>query len=488
MRRLIVPLIVVMGVAAGPASAAAPAPFTAGQGEKPTLTVDSAGTAWVAWNQRTDPLSNKVVVCRVPRGARACAATSEVVPGQEAFAPPRIFVTGPNQLALITSRCCYTGPNRTQLYTSADGGATWSGPTQVGTLDPSGDAVLGPGNAISVVTDTVTGATNFQRVPLDGSAAPATHTKIGTDEYGGTIALYNGRPVVAYWDFSSGQPSHMDFTAWSGTGDIADASTWSAPALIGDGEATRLASGPSGMFLLDKHQNAAGKSYWETRRFDGTTFGAPATVPGSETFTERGELTQDGSGRTLVLWVDTGTLKGSLSTAGGAFSAAKALLVGESDILGPEAQAAPDGGGWVTFVDGPNVRVFPLDLAGMGALYRGPVVATGDTVGDTVLTLTTPKACVPPGSRIVARLKVAKARIKNRSKGAGRLKVKVASVNFMVDGKVRVRDRKAPFAATLVIGAPVAGSTHEVRARIFLKVKHGPARTRSIRSSFKICG
>ena len=148
MRRLLLPalLIAALGaLTAAPAGAAVPRPFTAGQGEKPTLTVDSSGTAWVAYNKKIDNLSNKVVVCRVPRGATACAAQTEELPGEEAFSPPRIFVTGPNQLALISTRCCYTGPSRTQLYTSSDGGATWSAPVLAGSLEPSGDAILGPG-------------------------------------------------------------------------------------------------------------------------------------------------------------------------------------------------------------------------------------------------------------------------------------------------------------------------------------------------------
>ena len=69
-----------------------------------------------------------------------------------------------------------------------------------------------------------------------------------------------------------------------------------------------------------------------------------------------------------------------------------------------------------------------------------------------------------------------------------RSKVKVASVNFLVDGKLRFADKKAPFAATLIIGELKAGSTHQVRAKVFLKVKHGPARSRSIGSTFKVCG
>ncbi len=488
MRRALVLAVLLATVVIAPAAVAAPQPFTAGQGERPTLTVDAAGTAWVAFNQKIDGLSNKVVVCRVPRGATACAATASIMPGEEAFAPPRIFVTGPSQLSLITTRCCYAAANRTQLYTSTDAGATWTGPVLAGSLDPSGDAILGPGNAISVVTATVTGATNYQRVPLDGSPAPTVATKIGIDEYGGTIGYFSGRPVVAYYDFDSGAPYHLDFTAFNGTGDVADPGAWSAQAPIGPGSQPRLAGGPSGLVLLSR-QNKLTDGAWETRRFDGTAFSAPATIPGSTTSDSTGELTQDPSGRVLALWNDSAALKGSVSTGGGPFAAAQTFLSSEvGGFIGLEAQAAADGKGFATWKANDDIRVYPLDLAGQGALYRGPVQQTQDTVGDTVLTLATPKACVSPSSRIVARLAVAKAKVKNRASGKGRLKVKVASVNFLVDGKLRVADKRAPFAATLIIGALKAGSTHQVRAKVFLKVKHGPARSRSIRSTFKICG
>jgi hypothetical protein len=473
--------------AAAPAGAAVPKPFTAGTGSQPTLTVDASGTGWVAWNQKIDGLTNKVVICRVPRGGSACAATSTVVPGDTGYAPPRIFVTGPNQLALITNRCCYGGPNRTQLYTSADGGATWSAPVLAGSLDTSGDAILGPGNAISVVTDTVTGGTNYQRVPLDGSPAPTTAAHIGADEYGGTIGFFSGRPVVAYYDFLAGGPYHLDFTAYSGTGDIADPSTWSAQAAIGPGSLPRLAGGTSGLFLLSKQNSVAVPTGWETRKFDGTTFGTPATIPGSTSGNRAGELTQDPSGRVLALWSDVNTLKGSTSTGGGAFSAARTFVSDEADFQGLEAQTAADGTGFAVWKAVDNIRVYPLALGGQGTLYTGPTRQTKDTVGDTLLTLTTPKSCVPPGSRIVARLRVAKARTKKRATGKGRLKVKVSRVNFLVDGKLKVADRKAAFSATLVIGALKPGSSHQVRAKIFLKVTHGPARSRSIRSTFKIC-
>lgn len=487
MPRLVVLAVLGALVVAAPASAAAPKAFTAGTGSQPTLTVDASGTGWVAWNQKIDGLTNKVVVCRVPKGGSACAATSTVTPGDNGYAPPRIFVTGPNQLALITNRCCYTGPNKTQLYTSADGGATWSAPVLAGSLDTSGDAILGPGNAISVVTDTVTGGTNYQRVPLDGSVAPTTASHIGADEYGGTIGLFNGRPVVAYYDFPSGGAYHLDFTAYSGTGDIADPSTWSAQAALGPGSLPRLAGGPSGLVLLNKQNSVADPTGWETRKFDGTTFGAPTTIPGSTTPNTAGELTQDPSGRVLALWKDGTTLKGSTSTGGGAFSAGRAFVSDEAEFQGIEAQTAADGTGFATWKAVDNIRVYPLALGGEGTLYTGPTRQTKDTIGDTLLTLSTPKACVPPQSRIVARLRVAKSRIKQKSTGTGRLKVKVSRVNFLVDGKLRVGDRKAPFSATLVIGALKAGSTHQVRAKVFLKVRHGPARSRSIRSTFRIC-
>jgi hypothetical protein len=94
---------------------------------------------------------------------------------------------------------------------------------------------------------------------------------------------------------------------------------------------------------------------------------------------------------------------------------------------------------------------------------------------------------VPTGSTIVARLFVKASKTKRKAHGKGRLKVKVRQVDFSLDGAVKVHDKRKAFAATLTLAGATAGSTHQLRAKVFLKVKHGPPRSRSIRSSFEIC-
>src|SRR6187551_1968199 len=60
----------------GAAAAATPKPFTldpASGAAKPTIAVDSSGTAHVAWNLNNPGVADDTIAyCRVPRGKRAC--------------------------------------------------------------------------------------------------------------------------------------------------------------------------------------------------------------------------------------------------------------------------------------------------------------------------------------------------------------------------------------------------------------------------------
>jgi hypothetical protein len=72
-------------------------------------------------------------------------------------------------------------------------------------------------------------------------------------------------------------------------------------------------------------------------------------------------------------------------------------------------------------------------------------------------------------------------------KPKGHVVVKVGRVSFFVDGRLRVQDKRAPFRATIVLRRLRRGSTHQLRAKVFLRVHHGPRRSRSIRNTFQIC-
>jgi hypothetical protein len=472
------PIAAVFALAPAAPSQAAVAPITAGPGEHPTVAVDGAGTGYVAWNERSGPNANVVRVCKIPRGATACTPLATFSPeGEDILGHPFVFVLPGNGLAVISNRCCFSEQpgSRTYLFTSGDGGATWSQPVLIGTLSPSGDAALGPDGALDVVTDTTTGGIVFQHAPL-GAPPTTSEALVGPQyPYGGTIAFDGATPIVAFYDIDNSGTSHVAFTRWSGSGDINDASTWAPPAPIEVGDSTRLAGGASGVFLMDQ-VGTPGQRQYLVRKLAGGGFGAPVKVGPPENG-YMNHLAQDAGGMLHAVWRRNGspaTLRYATAPDGVHWNPAVDVVSDES-IFNLRAAAAPDHRGWVVYDQNGDqgvVRVAPLEY---------PTVQNRSvTVGSDVITLQTPQGCVS-SSTLVARLFV------RSRKPKGHVVVKVGRVSFFVDGRLRVQDKRAPFRATIVLRRLRRGSTHQLRAKVFLRVHHGPRRSRSIRNTFQIC-
>jgi hypothetical protein len=469
-------LLVLLALAVAPASAdAANIAFPVGTGDMPQLAVDGSGTAFVVWNRKTGGLTNVVDFCKVPRGQQRCSASLELTADQESFSPPHVFLTGPSTVKIISTRCCYTGPNQTMMFTSTDGGASFGAPQLIGSLDASGDAILGPGNVAYVVTDTVTGATNEQALALDGGAPTTSIAKLTDDEYGGTVGLFNNNPVVAFWDFDSTTPNHVDFAAYKGSGSPNDPANWTPSAPVGPGSSTRIASGPHGLFLM--YQNGSpGQEHYYVRKYDGTSFGAPVDISGQETGYVN-DFFEDGSGRLHALWrMNPGFVRYTTSTDGAHWSAVT-TLDDQGTLGGPfslQEALAPDSQGFGVFDQNTGegtIKVFPI----------APNEEHTATVGTDVITLQTPGGCVAPGT-ITAILSV------RSKKPKGHVVVKVGRVDFSVDGKLRKTVTHAPFRAVIKITGLKAGSKHKIRARAQIRVHHGPKRFKSIVNGFTICG
>ena len=94
-----------------------------------------------------------------------------------------------------------------------------------------------------------------------------------------------------------------------------------------------------------------------------------------------------------------------------------------------------------------------------------------------------PSGCVAPGSTFKVTLTWSK------QKRKGNRFVKVRRADFYIGSKRVKIDKKAPFTQTLTVTASAKpGSTISLRARAYIKVKHGKSPTKSIRSSIKVCG
>jgi hypothetical protein len=474
---LALPLTLALALAFSASAAASPGATQIGIGRAPTVAVDGAGTGYFAWNHHLAGLEDAVELCVLPRGASACSNTVELRPGGSTFSPPYVFVPSPGVVWVLAAN--QPSPDATLLYVSNDGGKSFGAPTPVGGLAPSGDAILGPGPAISVVTDVVTGTTNFQRDATDGSAT-GRGTSIGTDEYGGTIGLFMGQPVVAYWDFNSGVPNHVDYTAYKGSGDYNSAASWTAPAPVAAGSNTRIASGPAGLFLM--YQSDAPHHYF-VRKYTGTGFGPPVDIAGVENGNVNAFF-EDGAGRLHAVWsLSSGALRYTASLDGVQWAPAVTAATDTAGIYHVKEAVAPDAKGWAVWDANSatgSVKVAPLDYAALSGGGGSAPGETSITVGSDVITLKTPAACVPPGT-ITAVLSV------RSKKPKGHVVVKVKEADFSVDGKLKKRVKKAPFKVVLTITGLKSGSKHTLSAHVLLKSHHGPQRSRNITASFTIC-
>jgi len=93
-------------------------------GARPSITVDDAGTAFVAWAVRTSAADDSIAFCRVPRGARSCDLRSTL--HTKVFASRTTILRGPSGRLYIVAAHILTGRGGTAVLTSPDNGQTWS--------------------------------------------------------------------------------------------------------------------------------------------------------------------------------------------------------------------------------------------------------------------------------------------------------------------------------------------------------------------------
>jgi len=112
----------------------------------------------------------------------------------------------------------------------------------------------------------------------------------------------------------------------------------------------------------------------------------------------------------------------------------------------------------------------------------GPLRSSSVSTPGAKVTLSVPGGCVRPGGILRAKLGWKK------QKRKGSVFVKVRRTDFFIGRKRVLLDRRAPFALRFKVPlATVPGSTLTVRARAYIKVRHGRSPTKSIRVSVKVC-
>ena len=369
-----------------------PRPIVLGAGEKPDALVDAAGTAHVVFNEPGGDQPDRTRYCRVMRGATACDPTTvqALVPEQpegggnrpqfnDDPAGPRVLVLG-EELVVLSFRYPNVvpkagGASSSTLYawTSDDGGTTFSSPAIVGDLEPTGGAVVFGSLTdpqIAVVSDTKTGGTYVQLIragQYDGRQANL--GGLGPDQaYSGSLGVEGTQLVAAFADLKN----QIFVRRLPAGADAGDAAAWTTTAPLA-GEEPRLATGPSGTFLMSRP--AFGRGY-EIR--DLTPGRAAKPVPVSPPAVSR-DLVQDPSGRLIAGWVERGKNEVVARTSGNgsSFSPPQTLFKGAVEPERLDLAAAADGGGFALVEQGAQVLATgfgayaPTNILGLGLLRGG---------------------------------------------------------------------------------------------------------------------
>jgi hypothetical protein len=391
--------------------AALPA-ITLGTGKFPNLLVDNAGTAHVVY--ATDgglQTQDKINSCTLQRGLARCAQTQGGIfpqepegssapgnfPGGNVDSQGPIPLTSGNQLFVVDRRYpdVFTTPDGSTsdsnvfLWSSNDGGATITGPGEIGTNQMGGGAIVygsAAQPAIGTISRTQTGGTFFQGTPFGTFTTAEAALGTGDQAYDGGLALDGTTPVAAFADLSG----NVFVREWSGQGDINDASSWSLSSFTG--YAPQIIGGGAGLFVL--YSDSATANDMLLRRItNGQPTGAPIPLGTSSTAPA---ISESPSGLISLAYTDTSGVEVRTSTDGVHFSAPQFTASGAGGVTGLVTAATSDGGGFVSFVQSTAGDVGPVVLAAFGSQHAtgrpglGPLPGggIGSSAGDPLASST----------------------------------------------------------------------------------------------------
>lgn len=463
---------------------------------------DGAGNAYIAWTHRAGgALADAPMFCKVPAGGACSAPVTLAVPGATggvdgvAAAFP---VFGPGSTLYVVAPRYIR--DDVVVWTSTDGGQSFD----AGTITPGGYSnKTNPSNVILSGSNLLVSAHNaglgFSSTPVGGgSGGNFSFTDPGAGGVAGSSMALDGagNPVEAYWNISS--PYQVLFYRYSGIGPLTAESSWVGPTLVTNGYESKVAGGPSGLFLVsqDYQGGKADPGVLHVRKYTGTTFGAPVTLANDKSVNlfAGGAIAESPGGRLAVAWPATGIGQSSVmrlftSTNGGAgFTELDVANIGSAYALDDNAQLAvgDSGKGWLTFSDATGLRVADLSVVA-SPTYKGPTKTISEPVGSNDLTLRLPKSCL--GSAQPFYVGVGKRARRHVAKSL-RGKINVKKVTFFFDGKKRKTLKKKPFRYLLKPGPLASGSTHTVKTRVTAIVRrHGHKKlvVRTLKGQIKIC-
>jgi hypothetical protein len=391
-----------------------------GTGKYPDLLVDSSGTAHVVFaHDGGTSAPDTYSVCNLQRGIKQCA-TSPTVPAPAAPDPSQGGIysgnlpslnhdfDGPvpldigNQLIVIDHRfpalfptpAATTSDSNVFEWSSSDGGATLTGPGDLGDNQMAGGAIAyGDPNAASIgtISRTETGGTFFQGTAPGSYTTAKAQLGTGDQAYDGELALDGTRPVATFSDLSG----NVFVREYSGQGDINDPASWSESSF--HGYSPQIIGGAAGVFVLSSDSDI-NDGHLSLRRIVGGQAAGAAIAMGQSLSAPA--ISEDASGRISFAYTDKYGVEVRSSLNGVSFSGSQlaAALPSGTGIAHLVVGATADGGGFATFVKNPVgaeavgqivVSAFGTQAAdhlpGLGPLPGGGI---GSAVGDQLATST----------------------------------------------------------------------------------------------------
>ena len=165
-----VTLLLVLAPSAHAAFHRTPIGLGASDGGSPSVVMDAAGTAHVAWGIAEELIG----VCAIPRGARACAQTTTLALDGRSGRPVILRRPQDGALFVLAGRDDVgDDPDESVWAFATLDGVNWSPPVPIGVGiggDLDGAALTADGLSVDLL-ESVTGGSLFQRAPLAGPPA-----------------------------------------------------------------------------------------------------------------------------------------------------------------------------------------------------------------------------------------------------------------------------------------------------------------------------